>query len=150
MSKTIFEFISDVFEKKTPWSVLSESDRKSYNSYMMNRWISMNPDYIDFINMIQPYTIGVLAPRECYKLLQGILRNTKFFVKYVKGETTKSKDFNDSLVSFIANKMKWSEFQTVAYLNFILKMENGNDTIKEFVAAYGYDDKSLKKEFGLK
>ncbi len=150
MSKTIFEFISDVFEKKTPWNSLSETDKKSYNSYMMNRWISMNPDYIDFINMIQPYTIGVLAPRESYKLLQGILPQSKLFVKYIKAESTNSKDFNDNLISFIANKMQWSEYQTVQHLSFIMKMENGNECIKEFVCTYGYDEKSLKKEFGLK
>lgn len=150
MSKTIFEFISDVFEKKTPWNSLSESDRKSYNSYMMNRWISMNPDYVDFINMIQPYTIGVLTPRESYKLLQGVLPDKKFFVKYVKADGTNLKGFNDNLIEFVAKVMKWSEYQTVNYLNFILKMENGLECIKDFISTYGYDDKSMKKEFGLK
>jgi len=149
MSKSIFEFISDIFEKKTPWADLTESDRKSFNTYMLNRWISMNPDYTEFINMIQQYSIGVLNAREVYKLYQDILPKTKFYVKYVKGDGV-NKDFNDNLIEFIANKMEWSQYRTVQYLELLKMLDTDNNILKEFIGKYGFDAPTLKKQFGLK
>lgn len=149
MSKSIFEFISDIFEKKTPWDDLSESDKKSFNTYMLNRWISMNPDYTEFINMIQQYSIGILNPREVYKLYQDILPKSKFYVKYVKGDEV-NKDFNDSLIEFMADKMEWSQYRTVQYLELLKIIDTGNILLKEFIGKYGVDAPTLKKQFGLK
>ena len=62
--KSIFDYINDIFYNKPNWEEYSETEKKSFNSFMMNRWISMSPDYISVINYLQQYTIGILSNRE--------------------------------------------------------------------------------------
>ena len=73
-AKTIFDHLSGITDKKTPWDKLSEVDRKSFSPYMINRWLSMNPNYLDLVNELQQYTIGQLDARETYTLYYEIGR----------------------------------------------------------------------------
>ena len=57
---TLFDHLANITWKKKPWSELSESDQKSFTPYLINRWLSMNPDYIEIVDMFQQYTIGPL------------------------------------------------------------------------------------------
>ena len=43
---TLFDHLANITWKKKPWSELTESDQKSFTPYLINRWLSMNPDYI--------------------------------------------------------------------------------------------------------
>jgi len=46
-ARNIFEHISGITDKKTPWDVLSDADKKSFTPYIINRWLSMNIDFIE-------------------------------------------------------------------------------------------------------
>ncbi len=65
---TIFDHLAGITYKKTPWESLSEADRKSFSPYLINRWLSMNEDLIEYVDAFQQYTIGPLSVREVYKL----------------------------------------------------------------------------------
>jgi hypothetical protein len=54
---TIFDWLNEISYNKRPWSSFNNEDRESFNSYMINRFISMKKDYIDFVNTIQKYPI---------------------------------------------------------------------------------------------
>ena len=83
---TIFDHISGVTDKKTPWSKLSVLDRKSFSVYLVNRWLSMNMDFIETVNELQKYTIGQISSAETYKLYFDILPKQKQLNKYIKGK----------------------------------------------------------------
>ena len=51
--KTIFDYFNDIFRDKTPWEDFDEIEKKNFNSYMTQRWLSMRMDYLPIINEIQ-------------------------------------------------------------------------------------------------
>ena len=67
-AKTIFQHLSGIKEKKETWESLSDSDKKSFSPFIINRWLSMNMELLPIINILQKYTIGLLKPKEVYKI----------------------------------------------------------------------------------
>ena len=65
---TIFDHLGNITWKKTPWDTLDEASQKSFSPYLINRWLSMNPDYIEIVDMFQQYTIGPLSKKHVYQL----------------------------------------------------------------------------------
>ena len=58
---TIFDHIAGITHRKKSWDKLSEADQKSFSPYIINRWLSMHPDIIETIDLLQRYTIGPLS-----------------------------------------------------------------------------------------
>ena len=83
---TIFDHLANITWKKKMWSDLSEPDQKSFSPYLINRWLSMNPDLIEIIDMFQQYTIGPLNKKHVYQLYYEILPKQKIFTKYVRAK----------------------------------------------------------------
>ena len=70
---TIFDHLANITWKKKPWSELTELDQKSFSPYLINRWLSMNPDLIEIVDMFQQYTIGPLNKKHVYQLYFDVL-----------------------------------------------------------------------------
>ena len=65
---TIFEHLAYLTNRKKDWNSLSEQDQKSFVPYLINRWLSMNPDLIEVVDVFQQYTIGPLSKKHVYQL----------------------------------------------------------------------------------
>lgn len=142
-SKTasIFDHLSNIQEKKTSWDSLSEADRKSFSPYMINRFLSMNKEYIELVNECQKYTVGQLSARDTYKLYSDLLPKQKTFSKYIKGK--KSDKYNSELVELLSKHYQISEKEATEYLDlFYLDRLN---TLKEIIKKYGKNDKEVAK-----
>ena len=50
---TIFDHLANITWKKKDWNSISELDQKSFSPYLINRWLSMNPDLIEIVDMFQ-------------------------------------------------------------------------------------------------
>jgi hypothetical protein len=138
---TIFDHLSGITDKKISWDSLSESDRKSFSPYMINRWLSMNMNYLDVVNECQQYTIGQLSPRDTYKLYFDILPKQKSFNKYVKGK--KSDKYNPELVDLLSNHFLISRKEVTDYLDITL--DESKNTVMEIIKKYGKTDKEAAK-----
>ena len=76
---TIFDHIGNITDKKLPIAKYSEKNLKSWSSYLINRWLSMNYELIEIVNEFQKYTIGILSTKETYQLYYDILpKNYRF------------------------------------------------------------------------
>ena len=140
-AKTIFDHLSGITDKKVSWDKLSEVDRKSFSPYMINRWLSMNPNYVDLVNELQQYTIGQLDARETYNLYYELLPKQKSFSKYVKGK--KADKYNSELIDLLSNHFLISRKEVVDYLDITL--ESSKNTVKEIIKKYGKTDKDAEK-----
>ena len=80
---SIFDHMSNLTDKKKPWNSISEADQKSFTPFIINRWLSMNMDFIEVINELQRYTIGQISPAETYKLYYEFLPKQRQFQFYV-------------------------------------------------------------------
>lgn len=139
---TIFEHISNITDKKLSITKYSEKNLKSWSSYLINRWLSMNYDLIEIVNEFQRYTIGILTPKETYQLYYDILPKQKFYSKYIKGK--KQDKYNSQLVDLFAKHYNCSKSDAIEYLD-ILTLTNKSLDIERIIKLYGKSDKEVKQ-----
>ena len=135
---TIVDWMNQLLVHKKPWEEHSETDRKKFSPFIINRWLSMDTDFIEIVNYFQKYSIGQLKPREVYKWYCDILPKGKRFNKYIKGK--KSKKYEDWLIKLLSNYYNCSKLQVTEYLELIDKQE-----LKTILEMYGTDKKQIKK-----
>jgi hypothetical protein len=134
---SIFDFIEGVTSKKKEWNKWSETDQKAFTPYIVNRFLSMRQDLVEFINELQTYTIGVLRPQQTYQLYYELLPHNKVFAKYIKG--TKDDKFSDKLVSQVAEHYQVSRSEATEYVELM-----DQDQCTHLLSLYGYADKEIK------
>ena len=135
---TIIDWVNQVLVYKKDWCSFTESDQKTFNSFIINRWLSMDKDFIEIVNVFQKYAIGTLEPREVYKWYCDVLPKGKRFNKYIKGKGDKK--FDKELVEMISKHFECSKLQTKQYLELIDKEE-----LKYILEMYGKDKKTIKR-----
>ena len=89
---TIFDWINQMLVTKKHWDEFTEDEQKKFSPFIINRWLSMDKDFIEFVNVFQKYAIGTLEPREVYKWYCDILPRGKRFNKYIKSKKYKTYD----------------------------------------------------------
>jgi len=134
---TIFDHLGNITWKKTPWHDLDELSQKSFSPYLINRWLSMNLDYIEIVDMFQQYTIGPLSKKHVYQLYFDFLPKQKTFNKYIKGK--KANKYNKELVKFIADHFEVAKSEAEDYIGLLHK-----DEIISMLKKYGKSEKDAK------
>ena len=131
----IFDWLKQITYEKQSWDSFTEEDRASFNPYMIHRFLSMNPEYIEFVNLIQsiPYT----EKEKIYKLYLYMIPKKNMFLKYIKSNRTKTRD---ELLQHIASHYECSLREAYEYYHM-----HHSDTIKNILKKRGVDDKEIKK-----
>ena len=135
---TIFDWINQILVKKKHWNDFTLDEQKKFSPFIINRWLSMEPEFIEIVNYFQKLAIGTLEPREVYKWYCEILPKGKRFNKYIKGK--KDKKYDKELLDIISSHFECSKLQTKDYLGLIDKLE-----LKEILEMYGKDEKTIKR-----
>jgi hypothetical protein len=131
----IFDWLKQITYEKQSWDSFTEEDRVSFNPYMIHRFLSMNPEYIEFVNLIQniPYT----EKEKIYKLYLCMIPKKNMFLKYIKSNRTKTKE---ELLQHLASHYECSLREAYEYYHM-----HHSDTIKNILKKRGVDDKEIKK-----
>ena len=140
---TIFDHISGITAKKKPWEKLSETDQKSFTPYIINRWLSMHPDLIEYIAMFQRYTIGPLSKKHVYQLYYEILPNANVRAKYIKGK--KADKYNKDLVKFVKDHYVTSKREAEDMIDVLILTNKGLQSLVDAMKIYGKTEKEIKK-----
>ena len=138
---TIFDHLANITFKKVDWNTLSELAQKSFSPYLINRWLSMNSDLIEIVDMFQQYTIGPLSKKHVYQLYYDILPKQKMYTKYIKGK--KSKEYNKDLLGMLTQHYQISKRDAKTYIDFW--KDNGVDDLKNLLKDYGKTEKEIKQ-----
>ena len=133
---TIVDWVNQVLVHKKPWDSFTESDKKTFNTFIINRWLSMDEEFIEIVNYLQKY--WSLDSKEVYRVYCDVLPKGKRFNKYIKGK--RDKKYDKELVEIITNHFECSKLQTQEYLGLISKEE-----LKEILEKYGKDKKTIKR-----
>ena len=114
-NKTLFDHIKAITSEQNPnyWETLEDADKKTWSNYMIHRFLSMNPDWIQVLSEIQPYT-QVLEPKQLYLALIGLLPNGKYYLKYTKGKNDVK--YEKWLVEIIVKEFMCSTKEAEEYL----------------------------------
>ena len=135
---TIFDWINQILVKKTHWNNFTEDEQKKFSPFIINRWLSMDKDFLEIVNFFQKYSIGTLEPREVYKWYCDMLPKGKRFNKYIKGK--KDKKYNTELIDIMVTHFECSKLQVKDYLDLIAK-----DELIEILEKYGMNEKTIKR-----
>ena len=135
---TIFDWINQILVQKKHWNDFTEDDQKKFSPFIINRWLSMEPEFIEIVNYFQKLAIGTLEPREVYKWYCEILPKGKRFNKYIKGK--KDKKYDPELLSLLTHHFECSKVEVKQHLKLIDKIE-----LQEILEKYGNDKKTIKR-----
>jgi len=135
---TIIDWINQLLVHKKHWNDFTEDEQKKFSPFIINRWLSMDKDFLEIVNFFQKYSIGTLEPREVYKWYCDMLPKGKRFNKYIKGK--KDKKYNTELIDIMVQHFECSKSQVKDYLDLIAK-----DELIEILEKYGMNEKTIKR-----
>ena len=135
---TIIDWMNQVLVHKKPWDSFSESDKKTFSPFILNRFLSMDKEFIEIVNMFQPYSIGTLESKDIYEFYRNLLPRGKRFNKYIKGK--KDKKYDKELINVLVNYFECSILEVIDYLELMSK-----DQLKMILELYGVDPKKVRK-----
>jgi len=135
---TIFNWINEILVSKKHWDDFTEDEQKKFSPFIINRWLSMDNEFLEIVNFFQKYSIGTLEPREVYKWYCDMLPKGKRFNKYIKGK--KDKKYNTELLEIMVTHFECSKSQVKDYLDLIAK-----DELIEILEKYGMNEKTIKR-----
>ena len=143
-AKKLFDHLNAITAEQDPnyFDKLSEEDMKSWSNFMINRFLSMKPEWVEMIATLLPLT-QTLQPKEMYKLYISVIPKGKYYLKYIKG---KGEDkYEDFLVDLIKKDFQCSEKEAMEYIEVLYSTREGRENIKYICEKYGTDKKQITK-----
>ena len=131
-----FDHIKNLHTKQRSWDDFNDEEKKSFNIFIINKALSMNPNYLDIVNMVQRYTNNMLNPKEVFNLYFNLLPNKFRFYKWIKG----TKDKNKEKHQILAQHFKCSSREAKDYMELLDKKE-----INKILKLNKNDNKTSKK-----
>ncbi len=143
-TKSLFDHIKAITSEQNPkyWETLEDADKKTFSNYMVHRFLSMNPDWIDVLSEIQPYT-QQLPPQLLYLTLIGIIPKGRYYLKYTKGK--KDGKYESWLVDLLKQDFDCSKKEAEEYCEILYSTKEGRENIKYICERYGTDKKQITK-----
>ena len=141
MSKSLFDHIKGVTFRKTKWEELSEEDIKSWSNYMIARFFSMEPEFVEVINEFQTYSNGTLSSKDYYKLLLDIFPKKSIFLKYIKSKH--KMEIESEILSTFCNHFELGRNEVYSYIRFL--KENNQDELTDILKQYGTPEADIAK-----
>ena len=135
---TIIDWMNQLLVHKKHWNEYSEDEQKKFSPFIINRWLSMDKEFIEIVNVFQKYAIGTLEPGEVYKWYCDVLPKGKRFNKYIKGK--KSKKYDKELIEILVKYFECSILHIEEYLEFLSKKD-----LEIILMKYGKDNKTIKR-----
>ena len=125
-----FDHIKNLHTKKHTWDDFNDEEKKSFNVFIINKALSMNPNYLNIVNMVQNFTglNQILSQKEVFNLYYSLLPNKFRFYKWIKGEKTKK---DKEKAEYLAMHFEVSIREAYDYLK-ILDRKTINKIIKNY------------------
>lgn len=139
--RTIFDHIRGVTIDKVPWDHLSEEDRKSWNTFLINRWLSMEMLLVPIIDELQQIQ-SQLTDEQVYKMYLEVLPQNNFFFKYIK--KNKHHKYDKDLVNHIAKHFTIGFVEAVSYIETMSLTAEGKEELESILRMYGLTEDEIK------
>lgn len=133
--KNIFDWLKAINNTKPPVESFTSKDWEVWNSYMIHRFISMNPDYIEIVNYVQD-----LPPQEkrmIYNVYKEFIPKNNKWNKYIKPKT---KEPNKELIEHLRDYLKCSSKEAKEAITLL-----DNTKISRILSNRGLETKEIKK-----
>jgi hypothetical protein len=122
----IFDHLKNITTTKGPY--LGD---EGWNNWMINRYLSMDPSYIEVVNIVQKNT-WQMKGEYLYNLYKDLIPKQYVFLKYIKA--SKKVEYKQEEVDAVANYFEVSKKQAKEYINMLPKDEL--EVIKQQINGY--------------
>jgi hypothetical protein len=137
--KNIFGWLEEITVNKSPLDIISDESWDTWNSYMVHRYVSMNQDYIDIVNLVQK--INPQNKKQIYSIYKEMIPKKKMWLKYIKNEAKKDQK---ELEEYIAKYFDCSLGEAEHYID-ILRGTGVREILNEMGIESKESDKLIKK-----
>ena len=142
----IFDWLGQITCYKKPWNSFSEADQKTFNTFIINRFLSMRSSWTDMVNELQLYTMGIpMKNGDVYKLYCDVFpkESRPAFMRYIKGK--KEKKYDEFLLNIITEYYHISKLEATDYLDIFYLSKEGKEELRNILQKYGTDPQIIKK-----
>ena len=133
--KNVFDWLKAINSTKPPVESFTDKDWEVWNSYMVHRFLSMDPNYIDLVNEVQKSLPQ--NKKEIYSIYKEFIPKNNKWNKYIKSTV---KQPNTDLVNHIKNNFQCSSKEAKEYISILDKQQ-----ISRILTNRGIDKKELKQ-----
>jgi hypothetical protein len=137
--KNIFGWLEEITVNKSPLDIISDESWDTWNSYMVHRYVSMNQDYIDIVNLVQK--INPQNKKQIYSIYKEMIPKKKMWLKYIKNEAKKDQK---ELEEYVAKYFDCSLGEAEHYID-ILRGSGVREILNEMGIESKESDKLIKK-----
>jgi hypothetical protein len=135
-SFTIFDWIKAVIDIKPSWETFSPEQQKQFNNYMIHRFLSMNPKYIEVVNYIQG--LNIQDSKKLYEVYCFMIPQSKnTYSAYIKSNTKKA---SPEVAQHVAEYFECSVSEADEYISLTDKK-----WLENILTTKGIDEKEIKK-----
>ena len=132
----IFDFIKAIIDTKPEWNSFTPDQQKQFNNYMINKFLSMNPKYIEIVNYVQG--LNIKESKRLYEVYRFMIPQSKnTYSPYIKSTAKKSLP---ELLKHIAEHFECSTKEAEEYIQLM-----DSSWTKDILANRGIDEKEIKK-----
>lgn len=119
---------------KTPWEKHSLEEKKTYNPFLTNLWLSMCPELIEIISDVQKYQV---SNKHHYNLYLKVLPKKKLYYRWIKA---KKNNYSEDVIDLLASFYKTSTREISDSLDILDEQK-----IKSILSNMGINDKEQIK-----
>ena len=132
--KNIFDWLKEINYIKSPIDKFTDKDWEVWNSYMIHRFLSMNPEFIELVNHVQEFPPQ--SKVAIYNIYKEFIPKNKKWNKYIKSNI---KQHNIELLDYLSKYWECSKIETRDYLNIL-----EDDQIINMLISMGFEQKEIK------
>jgi hypothetical protein len=142
--KKLFDHLNMITSEQDPnyFDKLSEEDLKSWSNFMINRFLSMKPEWVELVATLLPLT-QTLEPKQMYDLYINVIPKGKYYLKYIKGKGEEK--YEQFLIELIKKNYECSERQANDYAEVLYASREGRENIQYICERYGLTKKEISK-----
>ena len=140
--KNLFDHINAITSRQRSnyWDEISDEDKKSWSNYMVNRFLSMKMEWIEFVNEVQKYP---LKPKELYKVYTDILPKKRQWLKYIKGD--KEMKYPNWVYEIVAKHLQISLREASDAVDMYELSHGGQAELIDILIKYGKTEQEIRK-----
>ena len=139
--KSLFDHVNAVTSEQHPnyWDEISDDDKKTWSNFMVNRFLSMKPEWIEFVNEVQRHP---LKPKELYKVYIDILPKKKQWLKYIKGD--KKMKYPKWVYEIVTKHLQCSMREASDAVDMYEISAGGHSELADMLFKYGIEEKEVR------
>jgi hypothetical protein len=133
--KDLWGWLNEITLYKTPTENISDDSWNCWNSWLVNKYVSMDIRYIELANYIQ--TIPYDNKQQLYQIYREMIPKSKVFLKYLKSRTKKKPA---TLIEYVAKHFECGLGEAEEYIDIL--RDHGTRSI---LYKMGMDEKEVEK-----